>query len=85
MYNALYIANKFNEYFAHIGSRSTLTDKIPAAPHFNNYLNNPVETKFSFQTITENKVSNIINKLKNKICMDMALFLISCSKGHMIL
>ena len=67
MYNALYIANKFNEYFAHIGSRSTLADKIPAAPHFNNYLNNPVETKFSFQTITENKVSNIINKLKNKI------------------
>ena len=63
--NPMTIANKFNEYFAHIGS--TLADKIPAAPHFNNYLNNPVETKFSFQTITENKVSNIINKLKNKI------------------
>ena len=63
--NPVTIANKFNEYFAHIGS--ALADKIPAAPHFNNYLNNPVETKFSFQTITENKVSNIINKLKNKI------------------
>ena len=63
--NPVTIANKFNEYFAHIGS--TLADKIPAAPHFNNYLNNPVETKFSFQTITENKVSKIINKLKNKI------------------
>ena len=63
--NPVTIANKFNEYFAHIGS--TLADKIPAAPHFNNYLNNPVETKFSFQTITENKVSKIINKLKNKV------------------
>ena len=60
--NAMTIANKFNEYFTHIGS--TLADKIPAAPHFNNYLNIPVETKFSFQTITENKVLNIINKLK---------------------
>ena len=59
------IANKFNEYFAHISS--TLVDKITAAPHFNNYFINPVETKFSFQTITKNKVSNIINKLKNKI------------------
>ena len=63
--NPVTIANKFIEYFAHIGS--TLADKIPAAPHFNNYLNNPLETKFSFQTITENKVLNIINKLKNKI------------------
>ena len=53
--NPVTIANKFNEYFAHIGS--TLADKIPAAPHFKNYLDNPVETKFSFQTITENKVS----------------------------
>ena len=82
--NPVTIANKFNEYFAHIGS--TLADKIPAAPHFNNYLNNPVETKFSFQTITENKVSKIINKLKNKVSYGyMTLFLISCSKGHMIL
>ena len=44
-----------------------IADKIPPAPHFNNYLNNPVESKFSFHTITENKVSSIINKLKNKI------------------
>ena len=51
--------------FTHICS--TLADKIPAAPHFYNYLNNPLETKFFFQTITENKILNIINKkLKNK-------------------
>ena len=35
------IAIKFDEYFAHMGS--TLAGKIPAAPHVNNYLNNPVE------------------------------------------
>ena len=61
----LVIANKFNEYFAHIGS--TFADKIPAAPHFNNYANNSVESEFLLHTITENKVSSIINKLKNKI------------------
>ena len=61
--NPVTIANKFNEYFAHIGS--TLADKIPAAPHFNNYLNNPVETKFSFQTITENKVSYGYDSISN--------------------
>ena len=59
------IANKLNDYFTHIGS--TLADKIPPAPHFNNYLNNPVESQFLFHTITENKVSDTINKLKNKI------------------
>ena len=61
----LVIANKFHEYFDHIGS--TLADKIPPAPHLNNYLNNPLESKFSFHPITKNKVSSIINKLKTKI------------------
>ena len=42
------IANKFNQYFAHIGS--TLADKVPAAPHFNSYLSNPVDSVFSFHT-----------------------------------
>ena len=37
--NPMTIANKFNECFAHIGSTS-------AAPHFNNYLNNPVDSNF---------------------------------------
>ena len=44
-----------------------IANKMPPAPHLNNYLNNPVESKFSFHTITKNKVSSIINKLKNKI------------------
>ena len=60
--NPVTIANKFNEYFAHIGS--TLADKIPAAPHFNNYLNNPVETKFSKNKISYgyDSISNIMLK-----------------------
>ena len=59
------IANKFNQYFAHIGS--TLADKIPSAPHFNSYLSNPVDSVFSFHTVTEENISHIINKLKNKV------------------
>ena len=42
----LVIANKFNEYFAHIGSK--LADKIPAAPHFNNYLKTQWTPNFRF-------------------------------------
>ena len=59
------IANKVNQYFAHIGS--TLADKIPSAPHFNSYLSNPVGSVFSFHTVTEENISHIINKLKNKV------------------
>ena len=68
IHDPVIITNKFSNYFAHIGS--TLADKIPPAPHFKNYLNNPVESQFSFHTITENKVSNTINKLKSKISYD---------------
>ena len=59
------IANKFNQYFAHIGS--TLADKIPSTPHFNSYLSNPIDSVFSFHTVTEENISYIINKLKNKV------------------
>ena len=78
----LVIANKFNEYFAHIGSN--IADKIPAAPHFINYLNNSVESKFSFHTITETKFQALSINLKTKSVMDMIQFLISCLKRHMI-
>ena len=59
------IANKFNPYFAHIGS--TLADKIPSAPHFNSYLSNPVDSVFSFHPVTEENISHSINKLKNTV------------------
>ena len=58
------IADKFNQYIAHIGN--TLADKIPAAPRFNSYLSNPVDSVFSFHPITGENISHIVNKLKNK-------------------
>ena len=58
------IANEFNQYFANIGSK--LAENIPAAPRFDSYLNNPAETVFSFNLISEYNISNLIKKLKNK-------------------
>ena len=58
------IANEFNQYFANIGSK--LAENIPAAPRFDSYLNNPAETVFSFNLISEHNISNVIKKLKNK-------------------
>ena len=58
------IANEFNQYFANIGSK--LAENIPAAPRFDSYLNNPAETVFSFNLISEHNISNAIKKLKNK-------------------
>ena len=49
------IANEFNQYFANI--RSKLAENIPAAPHFDSYLNNPAETVFSFSLISEHNIS----------------------------
>ena len=66
------IANTFNEYFINIGE--SLADQIPEAPLFDAYLNNPSETVFSFQHVTEEKISIIIKKMKNK-----------CSYGHNLL
>ena len=58
------IANEFNQYFANIGSK--LAENIPAAPRFDSYLNNPAETVFPFNLISEHNISNLIKKLKNK-------------------
>ena len=52
------IANTFNEYFINI--RESLADQIPEAPLFDVYLNNPSETAYSFQPVTEEKISIII-------------------------
>ena len=58
------IANKFNEYFINIGN--SLADKIPTAEPFHSYLDHPTNCVFSFQPITEGKISEIIGSLKNK-------------------
>ena len=47
-----------------------LADQIPEAPPFDVYLNNPSETAFSFQHVTEEKISIIIKKMKNKCSYD---------------
>ena len=51
------IANKFNEYFINIGN--SLADKIPKAEPFHSYLNHPTNYVFTFQPITEVKISEI--------------------------
>ena len=56
------IANKFNEYFINIGN--SLADKIPMAEPFHSYLNHPTNCVFTFQPITEVKISEIIGNLK---------------------
>ena len=58
------MANKFNEYF--INNGKSLADKIPTAEPFHSYLNHPTNCVFSFQPITESKISEIIGSLKNK-------------------
>ena len=57
----------FNIFFSNIGS--TLSDSIEIADStldFTDYLNNPTEHHFNFNTITESETLSIINKLKNK-------------------
>ena len=61
------IADQFNIFFSNIGS--TLSDSIEiddSTLDFTDYLNNPTEHRFNFNTITESETLSIINKLKNK-------------------
>ena len=59
------IANSFNEYFSNIGP--SLSEKIDMSGNdmtYNDYLTNPVHSRFSFSPVSEKKT--IISKLKNK-------------------
>ena len=61
------IADQFNIFFSNIGS--TLSDSIKIDANtldFTDYLNNPTEHRFNFNTITESETLSIINKLKSK-------------------
>ena len=61
------IADQFNIFFSNIGS--TLSDSIEIDDNsldFTDYLNNPTEHRFNFNTITESETLSIINKLKSK-------------------
>ena len=75
-----WLLNDFNQYFANIGSK--LAKNIPAAPHFDSYLNNPAETVFSFNLISEYNISNVIKKLKNSSYGHDCLSNIMIKKAH---
>ena len=60
-------ADQFNIFLSNIGS--TLSDSIEIDDitlDFTDYLNNPTEHHFNFNTITESETLSIINKLKIK-------------------
>ena len=61
------IADQFNIFFSNIGS--TLSDSIEIDDitlDFTDYLNNPTEHHFNFNSITESETLSIINKLESK-------------------
>ena len=58
------IANAFNEYFINIGR--SLAEQIQPLHNFNDYLNNPANSRFAFTCVNEVNVLTIINKLKKK-------------------
>ena len=61
------IANSFNEYFSNIGPN--LSEKIDMSGNdmtYNDYLKNPVHSRFSFSPVSEKETLNIISKLKIK-------------------
>lgn len=58
------IANKFNEYFISIGR--TLAESITSPHQFSDFLNSEINSRFTFNTVDEHQISEIINKLKNK-------------------
>ena len=59
------IANGFNDYFINIGA--SLADKIHSTSQYNDYLQNPVTTRFSFRPVNDITIKHNINKLKNKL------------------
>ena len=60
------IANEFNKYFVNIGR--SLNDRIQSVTTSDDYLlqHNKPETTFSFVSVNEVYIGNVINKLKNK-------------------
>ena len=60
------IANEFNKYFVNIGR--SLNDRIQSVTTSDDYLlqHNKPETTFSFVSVNEVYIDNVINKLKNK-------------------
>ena len=60
------IANKFNEYFAQIGSRLAWNIDVANKRSHESYLGNPCEVEFNFTLTTPEEILEIICKMKPK-------------------
>ena len=58
------IANSFNQYFIDIGR--SLANRIDSNRHFRDYLRTPSVNQLVLRSIDENKISQVIEHLKNK-------------------
>ena len=60
------IANCFNNFFANIGPTLANSIKGPMGQSYKDYLKTKIESNFSFDTVDNTYVLNLINKLKPK-------------------
>ena len=58
------IANSFNQYFIDVGP--SLANRIDSNRHFRDYLRTPSVNQLALRSIDENKISQVIEHLKNK-------------------
>ena len=58
------IANLFNQYFIDVGP--SLANRIDSNRHFRDYLRTPSVNQLTLRSIDENKISQVIEHLKNK-------------------
>ena len=60
------MANKFNDFFANIGSKLASTIDTTNKKPFNSYLNKMITTSFVFNLLTPEDTNKIIKSLKTK-------------------
>ena len=58
------IANSFTQYIIDIGP--SLANRFDSNRHFRDYLRTPSVNQLTFRSIDENKISQVIEHLKNK-------------------
>ena len=63
-FKSVEIANSFNQYFIDIGP--LLANRIDSNRHFRDYLRTPSVNQLTLRSIDENKISQVIEHLKNK-------------------
>ena len=69
------IADSYNEYFANI-RKITGHNVLKPKANYTNYLNTPALSIIYLETVEPNQViTDVINKLKPKIVVDMTIFL----------